>query len=117
MLAFDDSPKAWEALYVATYLAGHWGIPISVLTVEEEGLDSKTVRDKAQTYLDGHGIKADYLIESGEVAEVMLKLARERALDWLLLGGYSASPVVEVVVGSTVEALLRRAKIPMLICR
>jgi nucleotide-binding universal stress UspA family protein len=35
----------------------------------------------------------------------------------LLLGGYSASPVVEVVLGSTVEALLRRWDRPMLICR
>jgi nucleotide-binding universal stress UspA family protein len=80
-------------------------------------LDSKTVQNRAQNYLNGHGIKADYLIEAGDVAEIILKLARERALEWLILGGYSASPVVEVVVGSTVEALLRRAKIPMLICR
>jgi nucleotide-binding universal stress UspA family protein len=117
LIAFDDSPKAWEALYVATYLAGHWHIPLTVLTVEEENLEAKTVQDKAFAYLDCHKIKADFILKSGDAAEVILTLASELSLEWLLLGGYSASPVVEVVVGSTVEALLRRSNIPMLICR
>ncbi len=117
LLAFDASPKAWEALYVATYLAGHWQIPLTVLTVHEDGLETEAVQEKARAYLESHQIKAEFLIESGEAAEVILSIADRQALDWLLLGGYSASPIVEVVVGSTVEALLRRSSLPMLICR
>jgi nucleotide-binding universal stress UspA family protein len=117
LLAFDASPKAWEALYVATYLADHWEIPLSVLTVEEEELEPETIQDQARTYLNGHHVQADFSIDSGDTAQVILSLAHERSLDWILLGGYGANPVVEVVVGSTVESLLRQSKLPMLICR
>jgi nucleotide-binding universal stress UspA family protein len=117
LVAFDDSPKAWEALYVAPYLAGHWHIPLTILTVQEDGMEAVTVQEKARAYLDGHQIQAEFVIDTGKTAEVILTLAGERSLDWLLMGGYSASPVVEVVVGSTVETLLRRSNLPMLICR
>ena len=117
MVAFDGSPKAWEALYVAAHLVGRWQIPLTVLTVDEVNLNAKTVQDEARAYLNGHNLEANFLVESGDAAEVILQLARQLSLDWLLLGGYSASPMVEVVVGSTVEALLQQARIPMLICR
>lgn len=117
LLAFDGSPKSREALYIATYLAGQWAIPLTVLTVEEGDLEAQTVQQKARAYLDGHNVKADFLIERGEAADSILKTADTRSVDWLLLGGFSASPVVEVVIGSTVEALLRRCDRPMLICR
>jgi len=117
LLAFDGSPKSREALYVAAYLACQWEIPLSVLTIEEEGVETKKVQDQARAYLEEHQIKADYRIDSGDAAETILTMARQKSLGWLLLGGYSASPVVEVVVGSTVETLLRRSEFPMLICR
>ncbi|MGD8632425.1 MAG: universal stress protein [Anaerolineales bacterium] len=117
LLAFDASPKAWEALYVATYLACHWTIPLTVLTVEEEDLEPETLQEKARLYLEGHNVQADFSIDSGDTAQAILSLAQERSLDWILLGGYGANPVVEVVVGSTVESLLRQSKLPMLICR
>jgi nucleotide-binding universal stress UspA family protein len=117
LLAFDGSPKSREALYVATYLVEQWRTPLTVLTIDDEALDAKAVQEDARSYLDSHEAGADFRIDTGDTTEAILKAAEQRSVDWLLLGGYSASPVVEVVVGSTVESLLRRCDLPMLICR
>jgi hypothetical protein len=37
LLAYDGSPRADEALFLATYLADRWGTILTVITVAEKG--------------------------------------------------------------------------------
>jgi nucleotide-binding universal stress UspA family protein len=118
LLAYDGSPKAEEALFIAAYLAGRWQTSLVVLTVVE---GRPTLQAQAQAhareYLESHGVEAEYLLESGPVDGTMLGVAGERECNLVLMGGYGHGPAVEVVVGSAVDTLLRESRSPVLICR
>lgn len=117
LLAFDGSPKAREALFVAAYLAGKWRIPLSVVTVEDSGRNSQEVLAQARSYLEEHNISADYRVESGSVGDTILKNCEQDECDLVLLGGYGLAPVLEVVLGSAVDEVLRQSCQPVLVCR
>ncbi|MFQ5612783.1 MAG: universal stress protein [Anaerolineae bacterium] len=117
LLAYDGSPKADEALYVAAYLAGRWQVSLAVVAVAEDGITAAEVLQQARAYLEPQGIEAAFVEESGNAAEAILKTAEAFGSDVVIMGGYGASPVVEVVLGSTVDQVLRQSRKPMLICR
>jgi len=62
-------------------------------------------------------VQAAFVKESGSVAESILKMAEEHESDLIIMGGYGFSPVLEVVLGSAVDQMLRASRRPMLICR
>ncbi|OGO35227.1 MAG: hypothetical protein A2W35_11020 [Chloroflexi bacterium RBG_16_57_11] len=117
LLAFDGSPKAREALFIAAYVVGKWQIPISVVIVEDGVRNSAEVLVQARSYLEEHGIYAEYRIESGNVGETILSNCRNDECDFVILGGYGLAPVLEVVLGSTVDEVLRKSCQPVLVCR
>jgi len=117
LLAYDGSPKADEALFVATYLSGQWSIALVVVTVIESGRTTSETLTRAQRYLEAHGVQATFVKGSGSVAEAILKTAQEHENDLIIMGGYGFSPVLEVVLGSAVDQVLRTSRQPMLICR
>jgi nucleotide-binding universal stress UspA family protein len=116
-LAFDGSPKSREALFVAAYLAAHWKIRLSVFTVFENNRLPQETLLEAQVYLDEKGIQAEYRAENGPVSETLLRLIAESQAELVIMGGYGYSPVLEVVLGSTVDHVLRQARLPVLVCR
>jgi nucleotide-binding universal stress UspA family protein len=118
LLAYTDSPKAEEALYIAAYIACKWGTHLTVLTIDTETGNASEVQEPAREYLESKGIQAEYIDHpSGPRAEIILDTAKENQCDFIMIGGYKAKPVVEVVLGSVVDQLLRCAKIPVLVCR
>ncbi|MCL7454341.1 MAG: universal stress protein [Anaerolineae bacterium] len=117
LLAYDGSPKAEEALYVATYVAGRWGISLVVITVLEGKHVTAGTMDRARAYLGDHGVEAAFVEGTGPAAEAILETAEASGTDLLLMGGYGHSPLMEVVLGSTVDQVLRESRRPMLICR
>jgi len=117
LLAYDGSPKADEALFVATYLSCRWKITLVVVTVIETGRTTSETLARAQGYLETHEVQATFVKESGPIAEAILKTAKEHESDLIVMGGYGFSPVLEVVLGSTVDQVLRTSRQPMLICQ
>jgi len=117
LLAFDGSPKALEALYVAAYLADKWGIPLVVLTVEDSGKIGMETLQQAEDYLLQHSIETLHLLERGDPGDVVLQICSEHNCDWVIMGGYGLNVVFEVMLGSTVDKILRLSKVPTLICR
>ena len=115
LLAYDGSSKAQEALYIATYLAGRWQIPLAVLTVIDEGV-TEQVLAKAQSYLQQRGLTATFIKKQGPVAEAILATADELDSNLIIMGGYGYHPVLEIVLGSAVDEVLRTSRRPMLIC-
>ena len=120
LLAYDGSPKADEALFLATYLAGRWGTAWTVVTVIEKGRSTPRTAARARWYLVTHGVpatQAKFIEAHGPVAEAILNTAQEQAADLLIMGGYGFNPLVEVVLGSAVDQVLRECQQPVLICR
>ncbi len=116
LLAFDGSPKAREALFVAAYLAGEWRSALTVVTIPE-GNGSAAALDFARKYLEFHELTADIVEAAGPVPAAVLRVAAERDCDLILMGGYGAQPVVEVILGSSVDQVLRSTERPLLLCR
>jgi nucleotide-binding universal stress UspA family protein len=115
LLAYDGSPKAREALYVAAYLAGQWQIGLVVITaLENSSLDALT---GAWQYLETHDIPATYVKASGPAIQEILITSEEQGCDLLIMGGHSHNRALDMVLGNTVDQVLREAHKPMLICR
>lgn len=117
LLSYDGSAKSDEALYVAAYLAGKWQLPLAVVTVAEAGRVPLEVADRAESYLLAHGVSPEVFRLTGPVGQTILQAAQTFSADFIVLGGYGYRPVLEVVLGSAVDTLLRRSEAPLLICR
>ena len=116
LLAFDGSPKAWEALYLARRLNANFEIPVHVAQVLEKPGASRTALDDARAHLEALDQVIFYSIE-GQPVDALLSLAEDLGTDLILLGGYTATPWSEIFTGSTVEQMLRQSEMPLLICR
>jgi nucleotide-binding universal stress UspA family protein len=116
LLAFDGSPKAKEALFVATYLAEQWQTKLTIFTgLAEESSDS-SVQEFAQNYLEFNEIEALFITQ--KYSPETFKLAAEQInADLLIMGGYSGSILKEMTIGSSVNYMLRESQLPILICR
>ena len=117
LLAYDGSRKADEALFVAAYLSGQWKLPLVVVTVIESGRATSDTQTRAQSYLESHEVQAAYVKASGPVAEAILRTADEHPSGLIIMGGYGFTPVLEVMLGSAVDQVLRESRRTMLICR
>jgi nucleotide-binding universal stress UspA family protein len=84
-------------------------------------IESDAVRealDYARKYLEMHEVEATFVEkERMPTPEAVLKTAEEQSSQLIVMGGYGSRPVVEVVIGSSVDQVLRESKMPMLICR
>ena len=117
LLSYDGSPKATEALYVAAYLALQWKTSLVLVTVLEPGRTTNETQEHARQYLEAHGIAATYASTTGPIAEAILRTADEHESELIIVGGYGQGPVREVVLGSTVDHILRESHRPTFICR
>lgn len=117
LLAYDGSPKADEALFVATYLKARWPISLVVLTVETE-YTSPLALDKARSYIGRYGITdVEYVLRQKPIAEAVLETAVAYNINEIIMGGFGYRPVRHLILGSTVDTILREFKQPVLICR
>ncbi len=117
LLAYDGSLKAQEALFIATYLTGQWKIPLAVISIGEDNI-IKDIQGDARKYLEDHEVKAEYIVSNeNKPSETILRYVDQLDVDFLLVGGYSRHPILEVIQGGDVDQILRQTKLPILICR
>ncbi|MCS6908552.1 MAG: universal stress protein [Anaerolineales bacterium] len=117
LLAFNGSPKAQEALHLAVYLAKKWSISLTVLSVEEKASQAEKYLNIARKHLTYRKVKAEYVQSKAPVAQAILSTAAHYGCDFIIVGGYGYAPLMQVLLGSVVDELLRLSPIPLLICR
>jgi len=118
LLAYDGSPKSEEALFTATYMSVQWNIPLVVVTViEKTGRTTAKTLARAQRYLEQQGGQATFVTEPEPIAGAIMRTVEEQDCDFIIMGGYGYSPVIEIVLGSTVDRVLRTSRRSILICR
>jgi nucleotide-binding universal stress UspA family protein len=118
LLAFDGSRKSKEALYLAAYVAKTWKIKLTVFSgVAGDEKEAIEIQEEAMQYLADRGVETNGIAMGTTAKESLLKTAKKNKCDLILMGGYGAAPLVEVVIGSTVDLVLREFKGPVLICR
>lgn len=111
LLAYNGTPRADEGLYLAARLVAEWQAELLVLTVQENGYSL----DRARQYLEEHALPATYFRATDSVDEAILRTAETYACNLILMGGYGSNPVMEVMLGSTVEKVLGQYRYPVLI--
>jgi len=117
LLAYDGSQRADIALFVSAYLAQRWGVSLEVLTVRELGKSSQKMLERAQGYLERHGVEASYHFEKGSVVPLILETLEAQQADLLIVGSYEFGAVLEPFLGGTLDSLLRQVPVPLLICQ
>jgi nucleotide-binding universal stress UspA family protein len=117
LLAYDGSPKAQEALYLATYLTARWQTRLTVATIADHLPQAEDVQDRARHYLEAFQIDANYRVETGPCAELLVRIAKDEQCELIVIGGYGRGVVGDLMLGSTADAVLRSSRIPTLICQ
>jgi len=80
----------------------------------EEGLAALA---GARALLDGTGLPCTHHIAVGRVAETIVRFARERGVDKIVMGTHGRGGLLEVLMGSVAREVLRDATVPVLLVK
>lgn len=118
LLAYDGSQRASAAMHAAAELVSALGIPLTVVHVAREGAtpDGK-VLEEARRYLQAYGLELNCVQISGPPHQRIVDLLRDRGYDLLFIGAYGHSKIIEMVLGSTTEYVLRNSPCPVFLAR
>jgi nucleotide-binding universal stress UspA family protein len=117
LLVWEDNEKSNLALMAAAYVAGQWKLPIVVLACDDSSTQSPESIEKLHDYLVEFDLEVTYLSGKTGSTDEILSIVDERRCDWIITGGYDRSALREIVVGTSLDELLRRSTIPILICQ
>jgi len=117
LLAYDGSLKAKEALFIAAYFGSQHGSTIHVLTSVFGVANPESIQEEARNYLGRFPLNSDYIISQESVSEQINIIHRTEGIDLILIGGYSGSTLIDVMLGGSVDKVLREIQLPILICR
>ncbi len=116
LLAYDGSPKADEALFLSAYIAETWQTPLTVVVVGATP-DARQAIARADAYMKEQGVHAEILNPAGNEAEQILNAMAQVGANLLVIGSFGRRPIFQLLVGSTLNTILRRIDQPILICR
>jgi nucleotide-binding universal stress UspA family protein len=117
LLAYDGSQRAAAAMHQAAELAVALSVPLTVLHVgKDEGAAQKTL-EEARRYLTSYRLDVDCIARSGYANEVIVDVMAEGPYDLLVIGAYGHGRIIEMVLGSTTEYVLRNTSAPVYLCR
>jgi len=117
LLAYDGSPQAGEALYLAAYVAKFWGLALVVLAVAGKRKISPATLLQAGEYLEHYNIPSEFIKASGPPAAAASLFAVEKECDLIIAGGYGANPIKKIFTGRMIDEIIEKATHPVLICR
>ncbi len=118
LLAYDGSPRAASAMQQAAEFCATLGLPLTVLTVNRDEEQGRRTLNEATEYLRPYAVSAEFeLQQTGNAPERIANFIRERNHDLLFIGAYGHSRIIEMVLGSTTEYVLRNADCPVFLYR
>jgi len=118
LLAYDGSARAASAMQQAAEFCATLGLPLTVLTVNRDEEQGRRVLNEASSYLQPYNVTAQFeLQQTGNAPERIANFIRERGHDLLFIGAYGHSRIIEMVLGSTTEYVLRNADCPVFLYR
>lgn len=121
LLAYDGSQRASAALELAAQFCTELGIPLTVLHVarSDKGTDADTdpVLTAARKYLASYAVKVSFQLERGYPEERIIQQLTHDEYDVLFIGAYGHRRIIEMVLGSTTEYVLRKSPCPVLLKR
>lgn len=113
LLAYDSSVKAKRALDLVAGLAALLELPVTVLAITEDAAEGRARLAEAEAALAARGLAAQFLVRGGEPDEAILAAA-DPDVGLIAMGAHGHGRIVELVLGSTTDSVLRRAMVPVL---
>ena len=121
MLGWSDTREAARAAHDMLGIA----VPeaeISVLRVKSKDMnelqDSDMLDLTSALARHGHKVELRHLNQAGQaIADVLMDCAFEHGADLVVTGAFGHSKAYDFVVGATSQALLKNARLPVLLCK
>ena len=117
LLAYDGSQRASSAMESAAEFCTVLKLPLTVLTIAREEAVSQTNLQRAKSYLGSYAIDVNYEIARGYPEQKIVEQLVSGDHDLLFIGAYGHRRIIEMVLGSTTEYVLRNAPCPVLMNR
>ncbi len=116
-LAYDGSERASKAMRAAAEFATELDAPLTVITVAREPRMGERVIAEARHYLEPYRLRASFELLNGHAHEEIARYLGQSETDLLFIGAYGHSRIIEMVLGSTTEYVLRNAPCPVFLSR
>lgn len=117
LMAFDGSKTARKGVEMLAKSPLFEGAECHVVIVGAETAENRSQLQWATETLQTAGHQTESDIRVGEVEEALRAYQQEKEIDLLVMGAYGHSKIRHLLVGSTTTAMLRNAKLPVLILR
>ncbi|MCB0260045.1 MAG: universal stress protein [Calditrichae bacterium] len=146
LYATDNSEDARSAFAYAAGIAKQFGAKLTLLHVVQDLKDmvafdfgiersvaaqkwfsvnkdyfeeiKKQVQEIAQSTYGGEAVHVDdVVVEKGNPVKTILEIAKEKECDMIVMGVKGRSVLEDTVLGGTVNGVIRRSKIPVLVIR
>ena len=117
LLAYDGSQRASSAMESAAEFCKVLGLPLTVLTI---GKDDKLVQDiqqQAKAYLESYAVQTRYETDRGYPEKKIIDYLTKFDYDLLFIGAYGHRRIIEMVLGSATEYVLRNSTCPVFLNR
>lgn len=117
LLAYDGSERASAAMRVAADVCAHLSLPLAVLTVCRDAERGEQIVEQARRYLASYSIQITAEVVAGQAYERIPAKIREAGHDLVFMGSHGHGRIIEMVLGSTTEYVLRNAPCPVFLSR
>ncbi len=117
LLAYDGSQRASSAMESAAELCSVLKLPLTVLTIAKEERPADATIRQAKSYLSSYAINTQFEIDRGYPEQKIMDHLIQFGYDLLFIGAYGHRRIIEMVLGSTTEYILRKAPCPVFLNR
>lgn len=117
LLAYDGSDRAARAMHAAAEFASTLAIPLVVITAASDQQRGERTLEVARSYLAPYAIRAEFKLVNAHAPEAILGSVNEFDSDLLFIGAYGHSRIMEMVIGSNTEYVLRNVPCPVFLSR
>lgn len=118
LLAYDGSQRASAGMHAAAEVTSALGLALTVVYVARDPTDDgEKILDEARRYLTAYDGQVTYKTLTGPPHQRIVDVLRDGGFDLLFIGAYGHSRIIEMVLGSTTEYVLRNSPAPVFLAR
>lgn len=117
LLAYDASQRAGAAMESAAEFCARFKLPLTVLHVARDEALGQKVLQTARSYLASYEIDARYELARGYPEQKIIDYLVNFGYDLLFIGAYGHRRIIELVIGSATEYVLRKSPRPVFLSR
>lgn len=117
MIAYDGGAVTRRGVDMVAGSPLFRGLPIHLLMSGRRDASAEKQLESAKTTLASAGFDVTAALVPGDAESVIARTTKEQAIDLLVMGAFSHSPLRSLLFGSKTADLLRSSRIPTLLLR